>query len=127
MWYAAVPSRPSGCFDNERKVTGEQDAVLGRHMYDEWSRYWPTADEQSFADFINGVKKYLVTSGGTPSQPGDDHWPRRSTSRRARGPRLYLDGTTLMLGVDRRIGFSNLLPASASMTEANGSSCLSGR
>jgi dihydrofolate reductase len=49
--------------DNEAKVIGAQDAVLlGRHMYDEWSRYWPTADEQPFADFINSVKKYVLTS-----------------------------------------------------------------
>jgi dihydrofolate reductase len=31
-------------------------------MYDEWSRYWPTSDEQPFADFINNVRKYVVTS-----------------------------------------------------------------
>lgn len=49
--------------ENEGKVIGSQDAVLlGRHMYDEWSRYWPTSDEQPFADFINSVKKYVVTS-----------------------------------------------------------------
>lgn len=49
--------------DNEAKVIGAQDAVLlGRHMYDEWSRYWPTSNEQPFADFINGVRKYVVTS-----------------------------------------------------------------
>lgn len=49
--------------ENEGKVIGSQDAVLlGRRMYDEWSRYWPTSDEQPFADFINGVKKYIVTS-----------------------------------------------------------------
>ena len=49
--------------DNEQKVIGTQDAVLlGRHMYDAWSRYWPTSDEQPFADFINGVRKYVVTS-----------------------------------------------------------------
>ena len=49
--------------DNERKIIERQDAVLlGRGMYDEWSRYWPSADYQPFADFINGVKKYVVTS-----------------------------------------------------------------
>jgi dihydrofolate reductase len=47
----------------EAEVTGAQDAVLlGRHMYDEWSAYWPTSDVQPFADFINGVKKYVLTS-----------------------------------------------------------------
>ena len=46
------------------RIIGTQDAVLlGRRMYDEWSRYWPTADpEIPFTGFINGVKKYVVTS-----------------------------------------------------------------
>ena len=49
--------------DMEARLIRDQDAVLlGRHMYDEWSRYWPTSDEQPFADFINNVKKYVVTS-----------------------------------------------------------------
>jgi dihydrofolate reductase len=49
--------------DNEAKVIASQDTVLlGRRMYDEWSRYWPASDEQPFADFINGVRKYVVTS-----------------------------------------------------------------
>jgi dihydrofolate reductase len=56
--------------DLEARLIGAQDAVLlGRHMYDEWSRYWPTSDEQPFADFINGVKKYVVTS-----RPLTDRW-----------------------------------------------------
>ncbi|MGZ4753050.1 MAG: dihydrofolate reductase family protein [Oryzihumus sp.] len=58
-----VPEFDSVMIDNEEKVIGAQDAVLlGRHMYDEWSRYWPTADHQPFARFINNVKKYVVTS-----------------------------------------------------------------
>jgi dihydrofolate reductase len=55
--------------DNEAKIIGAQDAVLlGRHMYDEWSRYWPTVADQPFADFINRVRKYVVTS--TPPSNG---------------------------------------------------------
>jgi dihydrofolate reductase len=47
----------------EAELIGKQDAVLlGRTMFDEWSRYWPTSDDQPFADFINGVRKYVVTS-----------------------------------------------------------------
>lgn len=62
-----VPGRPPEfdpeMDDNEAKVIGTQDAVLlGRHMYDEWSEFWPTVDDQPFADFINSVKKYVVTS-----------------------------------------------------------------
>lgn len=48
---------------NLADVIGTQDAVLlGRVMYDEWARYWPTATEQPFANFINGVQKYVATS-----------------------------------------------------------------
>ncbi|MDM7832062.1 dihydrofolate reductase family protein [Cellulomonas edaphi] len=46
----------------EAEMVATQDAVLlGRGMYDEWSGFWPTADEP-FAPFINGVRKYVVTS-----------------------------------------------------------------
>jgi dihydrofolate reductase len=55
--------------DNEAQIIRAQDTViLGRHMYDEWSRYWPTIENQPFADFINRVKKYVVTS--TPLSNG---------------------------------------------------------
>ncbi|TQM54542.1 dihydrofolate reductase family protein [Humibacillus xanthopallidus] len=56
----------------EESLIEQQDAVLlGRHMYDEWSRYWPTSDVQPFADFINGVRKYVVTSTPLTSEWGD--------------------------------------------------------
>lgn len=48
---------------NLAEVIGTQDTVLlGRRMYDEWSRYWPASDIQPFADFINAVQKYVATS-----------------------------------------------------------------
>jgi dihydrofolate reductase len=57
------PEFDSVMADNEAEVIGSQDAVLlGRRMYDEWSRYWPTSDEEPFATFINSVTKYVVTS-----------------------------------------------------------------
>jgi dihydrofolate reductase len=44
-------------------VIGTQDTVLlGRRMYDEWSTYWPSSDDQPFADFINNVHKYVATT-----------------------------------------------------------------
>jgi len=47
----------------EGEMLARQGAVLlGRRTYDEWSSYWPTSDEQPFADFINAVPKYVVTS-----------------------------------------------------------------
>jgi dihydrofolate reductase len=49
--------------DNENAIIATQDAVLlGRGMYDEWAGFWPTVVDQPFADFINQVKKYVVTS-----------------------------------------------------------------
>jgi dihydrofolate reductase len=60
---ASAPVLDSVLADLEAQLIGTQDAVLlGRNMFDEWSRYWPMSDEQPFADFINGVKKYVVTS-----------------------------------------------------------------
>jgi dihydrofolate reductase len=48
---------------HEGEMLARQSAVLlGRRTYDEWSRYWPTSDEQPFADFINAVTKYILTS-----------------------------------------------------------------
>ena len=47
----------------EEGMIARQGAVLlGRRTYDEWSGYWPTSDEQPFADFINAAPKYVVTS-----------------------------------------------------------------
>jgi dihydrofolate reductase len=47
----------------EGEMIARQGAVLlGRRTYDEWSRYWPTSDEQPFADFINAIPKYVLTS-----------------------------------------------------------------
>ena len=72
------PDRPQPpTFDDvliarEADLIGTQDAVLlGRGMYDQWSRYWPTSTEQPFADFINTVKKYVVTSSPLSTAWGD--------------------------------------------------------
>ena len=53
----------------EADLISSQDTVLlGRGMYDEWSRHWPTSDEQPFADFVNSVPKVVVSSSPlTPS------------------------------------------------------------
>ena len=66
------PTFDDGLIAREAELLATQDAVLlGRHMYDEWARYWPTSDEQPFADFINGVKKYVVTSSPLGVEWGD--------------------------------------------------------
>lgn len=60
---ASAPVLDTVTADLEAQLIGNQDAVLlGRTTFDEWSRYWPTSDEQPFADFINSVQKYVVTS-----------------------------------------------------------------
>lgn len=46
----------------EKALIARQDAVLlGRRMYDEWSRFWPSADDH-FAPFINDTTKFVFTS-----------------------------------------------------------------
>ena len=60
---AEVPEFDAVMEENEATVIATQDAVLlGRTMYDQWSRFWPTAKYEPFASFINGVRKYVVTS-----------------------------------------------------------------
>jgi dihydrofolate reductase len=49
--------------ENEQRIIAAQDTVLlGRRMYDEWSRFWPTVEQEPFAAFINQVGKCVVTS-----------------------------------------------------------------
>ncbi|BEP15718.1 dihydrofolate reductase family protein [Acidothermaceae bacterium B102] len=37
------------------------DVVIGRKLWQEWSGYWPSADDP-FGQFINPVRKHVVTS-----------------------------------------------------------------
>jgi dihydrofolate reductase len=58
-----VPEFDAVMIDNEERIIATQDEVLlGRNMYDEWSQFWPNAEDEPFADFINTVKKRVVTS-----------------------------------------------------------------
>ena len=72
---AESPDRYIETFDevmhaNLGRVIGTQDAVLlGRRTYDDWAGYWPTADQEPFAGFINGTRKYVATS-----TPPDTPW-----------------------------------------------------
>ncbi len=59
--------------DLERDLIARQSAVLlGREMFDQWSRYWPTSDEQPFADFVNRTQKYVLTSSPLPPSAWSD-------------------------------------------------------
>ena len=84
-YFPETPDRPGApVFDeeltrHEGEMIERQGAVLlGRRTYDEWSRYWPTSDEQPFADFINAVPKHVVTS-----TPLDGEW---SNAQAVSGP-----------------------------------------
>jgi len=49
--------------ENLGRVIASQDTVLlGRRTYDDWAVFWPTSDIEPFANFINGVEKFVVTS-----------------------------------------------------------------
>ncbi len=39
-------------------LAGSDATILGRQMYDEWSQYFPSAQDP-FADYINPIKKYV--------------------------------------------------------------------
>lgn len=42
-------------------LRGVTDVVIGRALWQEWSQYWPTADDE-FGAFINRVRKHVLTS-----------------------------------------------------------------
>jgi dihydrofolate reductase len=53
--------------------------LMGRRLYDEWSEYWPQqGPEEPFSEYINSVRKYVVSSSltdpswnNTTAVPGD--------------------------------------------------------
>ncbi|WP_309648072.1 dihydrofolate reductase family protein [Nocardioides sp.] len=51
-----------------RVISTQDDVLLGRGTYDYWAGFWPTADVQPFADFINRTTKHVFTST-PPDQP----------------------------------------------------------
>jgi len=40
---------------------GSFDLLLGRHTYDIWSAFWPTAPSSPMADGLNAATKYIAT------------------------------------------------------------------
>ena len=82
---AFVLSTLDGAVDHPARWFGEYDAtmtrleaaliasqgtvLLGRGMYDAWSRHWPASDEQPFADFINSVDKVVLSSTPLTASP----------------------------------------------------------
>ena len=62
------PNKWQDTFDDEmgvelQKTLDDQDSILlGRKTYEEWSHYWPTNTEDPFAQYINNIHKYVVSS-----------------------------------------------------------------
>jgi RNA polymerase sigma-70 factor (ECF subfamily) len=52
-----------------RAIAGVTDVVIGRTLWQEWSQYWPGA-EDPFGSFINPVRKHVITGTLT----GDIGW-----------------------------------------------------
>jgi dihydrofolate reductase len=52
-----------------RVIAAQDAALLGRRTYDDWAGFWPTSDNEPFASFINGVRKFVVAS-----TPIEQHW-----------------------------------------------------
>lgn len=44
-----------------RAIGGVTDVVIGRRLWEEWSQYWPGADDP-FGQFINPVRKHVVST-----------------------------------------------------------------
>lgn len=53
-----------------RALAGVSDVVIGRHLWQEWSQYWPSNRDDGFGDFINPVRKHVVSTTLT----GDLGW-----------------------------------------------------
>lgn len=49
-------------------VASVSDVVIGRKLWQEWSQYWPGADDP-FGHFINPIRKHVVTSTLTDDLP----------------------------------------------------------
>lgn len=45
-----------------RSLEGATDVVIGRGLWEEWSQYWPASPGEPFADFINPVRKHVVST-----------------------------------------------------------------
>lgn len=43
-------------------LDGATDVVIGRALWEEWSEYWPANPEDGFGDFINPVRKHVVST-----------------------------------------------------------------
>lgn len=76
--------------------------ILGRRTYEEWVRFWPTADNP-FAAQINGIKKYVVSSTldgvdwGESEQISGDVIARVDELKNQDGGDILVNGSTTLV------------------------------
>ncbi len=61
-----------------RSLAGVTDVIMGRQLWQEWSQYWPANSDDGFGDFINPVRKHVLSTTltgvlGWNSQPELPH------------------------------------------------------
>lgn len=44
-----------------QSIAGQDQALMGRKIYEEWLAFWPSSDIQPFSDFINAVPKLVAS------------------------------------------------------------------
>lgn len=45
-----------------RSLAGVTDVIMGRRLWQEWSQYWPSNSNDGFGDFINPVRKHVLSA-----------------------------------------------------------------
>ena len=43
-------------------LAGVTDVIIGRRLWQEWSQYWPANSDDGFGDFINPVRKHVIST-----------------------------------------------------------------
>ncbi|MFF0311056.1 dihydrofolate reductase family protein [Streptosporangium sp. NPDC004379] len=81
---------------------GMQEAtafLMGRRLYEEWSAYWTTTDQdQDFAKFINGTPKYVVSNTLREAEWSNTTVVSGDVAARLREVKERTDGTIQMSG-----------------------------
>ncbi len=45
-----------------RALAGVTDVIMGRRLWQEWSQYWPSNTDDDFGDFVNPVRKHVIST-----------------------------------------------------------------
>lgn len=81
------------------------DLLLGRHTYDLWSKYWPTAGNTPIANSLNAATKYVAThrpdslSWGPATDLGTDIIAGIRSLKSTDGPDLIVWGSSTLTPV----------------------------